>query len=138
MRVEAKHINKYKSRSVSWLIQTTHKYFNKYIRLRDSEDGRFTCISCQENKPTSQMNAGHFRSTGHFGCLRFTEDNCHGQCVKCNNFLGGNLYEYSKHLKEKIGADAFERLDSGCNGRFKWDRIELIELLIAYQSKSKG
>jgi hypothetical protein len=52
-------------------------------------------------------------------------------------YLGGNLYDYSKHLKEKIGKEAFDRLDKGCNGNFKWDRIELIGLMIHYREKAK-
>ena len=133
----AKSISRYKGRSVAWLLKKTQEYFNRYIRLRDQEDGYFECISCRETKPIGQIQAGHFRSTGHYGCLRFNEDNCHAQCIKCNMYLGGNLYEYSKALKLKIGSEAFKRIDNGCNGKFKWDRIELIGLLEDYKRKCK-
>ena len=137
MEVEAKHIAKYKGRSVAWLIKNTQIYFNRFIRQRDGEGGTFDCISCGKNKPNSDMDAGHFRSTGNYSYLRFDEDNCHGQCQKCNRFLGGELYDYSVNLVIKIGQKRFEKLHLARTGSFKWDKIELIGLLITYQAKAK-
>jgi hypothetical protein len=62
------------------------EYFNPWIRRRDK--GK-KCISCNvilEGK----YDAGHYYPSTHFS-LRFDEANVHGQCVKCNQYLHGNL-----------------------------------------------
>ena len=116
--------------------------FNEYIRLRDiSGASHFKCISCDQIKPVSLANAGHYYNVGHYDGLRFDEDNCHCQCVSCNNFLHGNLIEYTHHLPFKIGLERFEKLKVKAgyykrNGH-KWSRFELEILIKEYQEKIK-
>lgn len=95
-----------KSRS-DWLKET-QVIFNKYIRLRDQNDG---CISCG-SKSAYAYHAGHYRSIGSAGHLRFHELNCHRQCSACNTHLSGNLINYRLGLIRKIGIHAVEALES--------------------------
>lgn len=97
---------KLKSRS-DWL-KDTQVVFNKYIRLRDQDDG---CISCG-SKSAYAYHAGHYRSIGSAGHLRFNELNCHRQCSACNTHLSGNLIRYRLGLIRKIGIHATEALES--------------------------
>ena len=97
---------KLKSRS-DWL-KDTQVVFNKYIRLRDQDDG---CISCG-SKSAYAYHAGHYRSIGSAGHLRFNELNCHRQCSACNTHLSGNLIRYRLGLIRKIGILAVEALES--------------------------
>ena len=97
---------KLKSRS-DWLKET-QIVFNKYIRLRDQNDG---CISCG-SKSAYAYHAGHYRSIGSAGHLRFHELNCHRQCSACNTHLSGNLINYRQRLIRKIGIHAVEALES--------------------------
>jgi hypothetical protein len=97
---------KLKSRS-DWL-KDTQVVFNKYIRLRDQDDG---CISCG-SKSAFSYHAGHYRSIGSAGHLRFNELNCHRQCSACNTHLSGNLIRYRLGLIRKIGIHATEALES--------------------------
>jgi hypothetical protein len=97
---------KLKSRS-DWL-KDTQVTFNKYIRLRDQDDG---CISCG-SKSAYAYHAGHYRSIGSAGHLRFNELNCHRQCSACNTHLSGNLIRYRSGLIRKIGIHAVETLES--------------------------
>ena len=83
--------------------QTT---FNAYIRERD--EGR-PCISC--GTMSGQMQAGHYRSVGAMGSLRFCTINCHRQCATCNNYKSANLTEYRINLKKKIGEKAVDWLE---------------------------
>ena len=124
------------------LLAKCQKVFNEYIRLRDSDDrGFFKCISCGQIKAISDMDAGHYYNVGHFGGLRFDEDNCHGQCSQCNRFLGGNLIEYTKNLPVKIGAEAFYRLEvrAGVYKRtsMKWSRFDIEYKIKEYKQKIK-
>ena len=117
---------KLKSRS-DWL-KDTQVVFNKYIRLRDQDDG---CISCG-SKSAYAYHAGHYRSIGSAGHLRFNEQNCHRQCSACNTHLSGNLIRYRLGLIRKIGIHAVETLESD-NDTIKIG-IEEIKILKAYFS----
>ena len=117
---------KLKSRS-DWLKET-QVVFNKYIRLRDQNDG---CISCGSTSASS-YHAGHYRSIGSAGHLRFNEHNCHRQCAACNTHLSGNLIRYRLGLIRKIGIQLVETLESD-NATVKWS-IDEIKLLKAHFS----
>ena len=123
----ANQVQKYKGKSIPQLIRIATKYFNAYIRRRDISDG---CISCTEGKVE---NAGHFLSAGHHSAFRFHEKNVHGQCVKCNLYLSGNLLNYRKGLVKKIGLEKVEWLESQTNKPFKWDRFSLIDIIEKYR-----
>ena len=75
--------------------------FNRFIRLRDSDD---VCISCGRHH-SGQYHAGHYKTVGANPELRFNELNCHKQCAPCNNHLSGNIVNYRVRLIDKIGQD---------------------------------
>ena len=81
--------------------------FNKFIRLRDSND---PSISCQRHHQ-GQYHAGHYRSVGAHPELRFSELNNNKQCAPCNNHLSGNLVDYRINLIKKIGIEQVEWIE---------------------------
>lgn len=136
--IEAKVIQKYTKVSTPKLIQRATKYFNLYIRHRDSHGDYFQCISCKEVKSIHQMNAGHYLSAGNNGPVRFDEDNVHGQCIRCNMHMSGNLLGYREGIIQKIGKDRVETIEKKSKMRgFRWDRFALIEIIETYKLKSK-
>lgn len=103
---EAKERIKPKSK---WLSEL-QALVNKYVRLRDAQDG---CISC--DKPASwqgQWHASHYYSRGHSSALRFNLWNLHKSCSVCNSHLSGNIGEYTPRLIEKIGQERFDYLEA--------------------------
>lgn len=78
-------------------------WFNRYIRLRDSGNG---CYSCGNNRPGIKYDCGHFITAGSCTALRFNEDNAHSQCVHCNRYLSGNVRLYRAALVAKLGEQA--------------------------------
>ena len=44
--------------------------------------------------------------------MRFEEENCHKQCVKCNQHLSGNTVEYRKRLIDRIGLERVEAIEA--------------------------
>ena len=94
-----------KSRS-AWLAEA-QTAFNAFIRARDAH---LPCISCGRFH-TGSYDAGHYRSVGSMPALRFDEDNCHRQCVPCNQHKSGNVVEYRIGLVARIGAERVARLD---------------------------
>ncbi|MNI02260.1 Bacteriophage Lambda NinG protein [compost metagenome] len=129
----------YDKKSVSQLIQIAQKYVNAYIRQRDDKGGYFICISCGQYKRTdlNNYNAGHYLSAGNHSFTRFNENNIHGQCVKCNNYLSANLINYRKNLIKKIGQSAVDELEAMAHKSHKWFPHELIEIIETYKLKLK-
>ena len=142
--MDAKIINKYKGKSVSSLLKLATKWFNLYIRTRDTDENGFgRCISSGQplQVPSQIAQAGHFYSGGKFPELKFNEDNVNLQGKSDNYFNGGNLLEYRKNLIKKIGIERVEKLDliadQSKRNSFKWDRFYLIEVIETYKNKLK-
>jgi len=127
--VNSTEIQKFKKVSTAKLKIKAQTIFNAWIRNRDKFK---QCISC----PGPVEQAGHFYSAGNFNHMRFNEDNCHGQCVKCNYYLSGNLLEYRKRLILKIGIERVEKLDllAADKSVHKTDRFHLIEIILKYRN----
>jgi hypothetical protein len=85
---------------------------NKYIRARDFNKPCISCGNLPEQKLGGTMDAGHYRSRGAAGHLRFNLLNIHAQCVKCNRYGSGNVIDYRLSLINKIGLDNVEKLES--------------------------
>lgn len=128
-----------KRKTLAQLKRQLQPLFNKWIRQRDSEDGWFTCIACGETNRTDQMDAGHFYPVKGYDSLRFDEDNCHGECKRCNGFDPMHLIGYDKRLQEKIGRERYMELKGRAQAYkiqgWKWQRFELEEKIIEYKSK---
>lgn len=126
--VTAKIKDRYKGRSISWLEDKLQDLVNAKVRKRDSANGFFICISCQELKPVKQLNAGHYFEKSVYKSVRFDLDNIFGQCVRCNKYLSANLIPYRANLLLKIGEQRLKQLEmkAGLNN-FKYSRDFLIE-----------
>ena len=142
--MQAKTIAKYQDKSIPKLLKTAEKYFNEFIRLRDSEDGIGYCISSGKMLRVPSMNAqaGHYYPAGKVSSLKFHEDNVHLQGKSDNYFASGNLSSYRLSLEQKIGKERLENLDHAARYEkkhgWKWDRFYLIEVIETYKAKVKG
>ena len=121
-------IIKVKQDSIPKLTAKAQVSFNRFIRLRDADKG---CISCGREV----QQAGHYLSVGHHGHLRFSEFNCAGQCIRCNNFLHGNLINYRHGLVKKYGENKVLMLEACAHGYRKWSRCELLAIINEYKNK---
>lgn len=134
--MESKIIKRYRKKSIPQLKKIATTHFNRYIRLRDKNNG---CISCNTGQSD---HAGHFYSGGHYPALKFNEDNVHGQCIQCNFYKHGNLIEYRLKLENKIGAGRLQQLDNKAKiykrTSFKWSKMDLIHKIEAYKQKIKS
>ncbi|AZA49724.1 NinG protein [Chryseobacterium carnipullorum] len=121
---------KYKGRSIEWLEDKLQDLVNAKVRRRDSVNGFFICISCDELKSINQMNAGHYypKEPRQYRSVKFDLDNIHGQCVRCNKYLSANLIPYRANLLLKIGEQRLIQLEqkAALNG-FRYSREFLIE-----------
>lgn len=133
----AEIIAKYKGKNLSWLIDKAQDNVNRYVRKRDSLNGFFICISCQELKPVNQLNSGHYfaKEVKQYRAVRFDLDNLQSQCIRCNKYLSGNLIPYRKNLIEKIGLERFEKLERLAElPNFQYDRNILISIIERFKN----
>jgi hypothetical protein len=114
------------------LTKKAQTAFNNFIRARDSGKPCISCGTPLSNEPNT-YDAGHYRSVGSAPHMRFVEDNCHGQCKHCNNYLAGNHVEYRHRLIERIGLQSVESIERDNTVR-KYSHEGLIELAKHYRA----
>ncbi len=108
------------------------------------------------------MDCGHFHSRRNMN-TRWDEENCHGQCRRCNRFEQGNLLDYRDNLINKLGYQEYlargldikdvekryykvrelgnekvEALGRRANTAKKWSAPELQELIKYYECLVKA
>ena len=123
-------------------LPTLHKearfWFNRWTRLRDARE---PCISCGAPPPDlsalhAGRDAGHYRSVGSAGHLRYTESNVAAQCVHCNQYLAGNPIGYRKGLIARRGLEVVEALENN-NEPEKWRRDQVRAIRDDYKQRCK-
>jgi hypothetical protein len=102
--------------------------FSQFVRQRDQG----VCFTCGVKKDWKEQQAGHFI---HRNSLDFDERAINCQCVKCNNYLSGNLVAYSLKMFEKYGKGTVEELIMLSNQPRKYQRWELEEFIAVYKEK---
>ena len=117
------------------LVKKAQTAFNAYIRERDKGKKCISCDTLLGGEPNT-YDAGHYRSVGSAPHMRFVEDNVHGQCKHCNNWLGGNHVEYRKRLLERIGERQLELLESDSTLR-KYSKEGLEEIARHYRAETR-
>jgi hypothetical protein len=127
---------KYIHKRLPWLINKAQETFNEYIRLRDKDK---PCVSC--GRYVSEKDCGHYYSVGEYPGLRFFAMNGNGECRKCNYYSGDHLIGYKKSLIKRYGEENVKWLEDKAalykrHGK-KWDRIEVIEVIINYRKLIK-
>jgi hypothetical protein len=115
--------------SLPKLLKKAQDVFNRWIRERDKD---LPCICCGSYNASE---AGHYRSQGHYGSLRFNEMNVNLCCTRCNCFLHGNLIEYRKGLIKKYGEERVLMLENVKSYK-KWSRFELEAIIEMYKDFS--
>ena len=123
-------------KTVPDLKKEAQKAFNAFVRARDV---RLPCISCGAPPPDlsglhAGRDAGHYRSTGSADHMRFVEDNCHAQCVRCNQWGAGMAVDYRIRLVLRIGPARVEALETN-NTLQKWTRDGLRQLRDRYRAE---
>lgn len=118
-------------------IRAAQVAFNSFIRERDKNKGCFVCGKpFPLNRAGGSFDAGHVRSRGAAGHLRFNELNCHGECKECNASFGAKPHQIKAGAIARIGLEAYEALEAD-NTVHKWTRDELIEITRVYRQKLK-
>lgn len=124
-------------KTIPKLIAEAQIAFNAYIRERDREKGCFVCDRPFDQAiPGRALHAGHVRSRGAAGHLRFHEDNCLGECEGCNGPHGAKPHEIKAGAIRRIGQERFDALEAD-NAPHKWTHAELRGIRDTYRAKLK-
>lgn len=133
---EAFEKRKQAAKKIHELIADAQVAFNAFIRERDKDKGCFVCGRPFTDKPGQVQHAGHVRSRGAAGHLRFNEDNCMGECEGCNGPHGAKPHQIKAGAIARIGQERFDALEND-NTPHKWQREELIAIKATYKQKLK-
>lgn len=123
--------------TIPQLIAKAQRSFNSFIRERDKDKGCFVCGRPFRPVAGQVQHAGHVRSRGAAGHLRFNEDNCMGECEGCNGPRGAKPHQIKAGAIARIGLERFEELEND-NTPHKWTREELIAIDAEYKTKTKA
>ena len=117
--------------SLQKLIDKVQKVFNRFICLRDQNEG---CISCGSFKDPQ---AGHYFPVKTHTALRFNEVNTNRQCSYCNCWQHGNQVMYRIGLIKKVGEDKVKLLEliGTIRKPHKWSRGELLLIYEFYKKE---
>ena len=121
-------------KTIPELIREAQEAFNAWVRWRDKDKGCFVCHRPFEPVQGRRQHAGHVRSRGAAGHLRFNEDNCMGECEGCNSPRGAKPHQIKAGAIARIGLERFEALEND-NMPKKWMREELIAIKNHYRAR---
>lgn len=126
-----------KNKSHPELKKLLWEVFSEYIRIRDSKDGMFVCISCGKNQSVNggNLQAGHYYKSETYPALRYCPENVNGQCLSCNIFKEGNRQGYEQGLIKKYGQNTIDILKIRCHNKAILSRFELELLIKEYTEK---
>lgn len=93
-----------KSKNKTLAKKKADRYFSEFIRKRDKNK---PCVTCGQMK--ADKDAGHFISR-RFEATRYSEQNCHGQCLKCNRFENGNQFAHGKAIDQMYGKGTADKI----------------------------
>lgn len=90
-------------------MKEADRLFSIYIRKKDSVNGYARCVTCGHQAKWQTLENGHYLSRRYIQ-IRWDDMNCHVQCKRCNQELGGNLVKYRKYLTGLYGYDPTDML----------------------------
>lgn len=99
-------------------VKEADRVFSIYIRKKDAVNGYARCVTCGKQDLWQNMDNGHYISR-RYTQIRWDEKNCHVQCKRCNQQLGGNLSKYNQYLVKKYGYNPTEMLKQRIRTRGK-------------------
>ena len=119
------------------LIKAAQREFNRWIRL--VRDDGMPCQSCGKplpRGPSTDKEAGHYKSRGAHGRLRFDESNVLLECHGCNHHSDSHLLGLRESIVRRFGQAEVDRLESS-GGPRKFTLEELRDIRAEYRRRNK-
>lgn len=110
------------------------KVFSNYIRLRDANtDGNCKCITCGFIGHWQRFDCGHGIPRQH-RATKYSEQNNHAQCKRCNAFEGGKREVYKAEVNRRYGPGTWEKLEVASRSTCKIGQFE-IDIMTTHYKK---
>lgn len=105
--------------------------FSQLIKLEHQRDGKMKCYTCGKDLAykTSDCQLGHFLPRGAYPGLTFNRDNVRLQCMRCNVWLHGNVFEFRARLINELGEQRVLELESKRHEPVKYSRSDYLRMI---------
>lgn len=123
-------------RSLPTLIHELDGHFSRFIRKRDTVDGKVICFVCAKKMDFNEAQCGHFIGRSKMP-TRYDEHNCHAVCEECNCYDTEHMELYLGAMLMKYGADEVTRLQNKSKGLQKFFPFEIEDLIDYYKSENR-
>lgn len=123
--------------SLPTLIHELDGIFSRYIRKRDTINGKVICFICGAKMHFVEAQCGHWIDRDQIP-TRYDEMNCHALCEDCNCFDTDHRFRYADAMIDKYGESECNRVVIKSKGLQKYMRFELQDLIDFYKAKIKG
>lgn len=111
-----------KRKSINELKKELWTCFSRWVRLRDG----LRCYTCgKQIQSLAAAHAGHYVPQSRGSALRYDGRNVHCQCMTCNTFRRGNLYNYALRLEAEYGPGILQEFEVISRQTKKWTHEEL-------------
>lgn len=125
-----------KPATLSTLIHDLDGIFSRFIRLRDTRNGKIKCFICGAVMTFHEAQCGHFIDRDQMS-TRYDEMNCHSICENCNCFDDHHKERYEQKLRTIITPEGMDHLWQKSRGLQKFMRYEVEELIQHYTMRNK-
>jgi hypothetical protein len=116
IKVDKKKRSEFRERkmdlNVKGAMQLADTYFSRYVRVKNSVDGKCTCFTCGTIKDIKEVDNGHYQKRGH-QATRYHLNNCKPQCKTCNGDTkhNGKQDEFRVNLVNLIGEKSVVKIE---------------------------
>lgn len=125
-----------KEKSLPVLIKELDDVFSKFIRHRDTVDGKIPCFICGKKMTFAEAQNMHFIDRDKMP-TRFDEMNCHAGCEECNCYDIEHRQKYMDEMVRRYSATRVRGLLQKSRSLAKYARYELEELIEFYKSENR-
>jgi hypothetical protein len=127
-----------KKQKISTAKTSAWKWFSIYIRLKYSDNGICTCVSCEKRGywKGDGFQAGHMIAKGKGNGIYFLEEVVRPQCSECNGPRGGMPEKTIPILIDWYGQDGLDEFIRMKMAPLKLSVFELKEMEKEYKQKA--
>lgn len=125
-----------KTSSLSSLIKELDGHFSRFIRKRDTVDGKVICFLTGEKMDFIDAQCGHFIDRDQMP-TRYDERNCHAVSEETNCYDPDHKEKYRAKMLQVYGLEEIERLERKSKGLQKFFKFEIEDLIEYYRSENR-
>jgi len=122
--------------NVKGAMQLADTYFSRYVRLKNSINGKCTCFTCGSVKDIKEVDNGHYQKREH-QATRYHLNNCKPQCKTCNGDTkhNGKQDEFRVNLVNLLDEEKVSKIEALARTIFKTNSKHFRDIADYYRIK---